>query len=134
MTMPSNDHPFRCNVCYRRFSSSGSLKRHYDLDHTPQLRQAASRERVSQVLTSLATNMILLIIIFSIWVPLQIAMTRWGLSDAQQLRIDRYAMPWYCPGRTPRQVESCLFWWWPIALPLYLFCRRQIKSGNVPLR
>jgi uncharacterized Zn-finger protein len=36
--MPSSDRPFRCDICYRRFSSAGSLKRHYDLEHTPQRR------------------------------------------------------------------------------------------------
>lgn len=35
--MPSSDRPFRCGVCGRRFSSGGSLKRHYD-EHTPQRR------------------------------------------------------------------------------------------------
>jgi hypothetical protein len=34
-TMPSSDRPFRCKVCYRRFSSPSSIKSHYDLEHTP---------------------------------------------------------------------------------------------------
>jgi len=33
--MPAGDRPFRCGVCYRRFSSSTSLNKHYDLEHTP---------------------------------------------------------------------------------------------------
>jgi hypothetical protein len=32
--MLSEDRPFRCRLCGRRFSSSGSLKRHSD-EHTP---------------------------------------------------------------------------------------------------
>jgi hypothetical protein len=33
--MASADRPFRCGTCYRRFSSASSLKRHYELEHTP---------------------------------------------------------------------------------------------------
>lgn len=32
--MASTDRPFRCKVCYRRFSSAHSLKEHYQLEHT----------------------------------------------------------------------------------------------------
>jgi hypothetical protein len=33
--MPSTDRPFRCGVCYRRFSSASSLKKHYDEHSEP---------------------------------------------------------------------------------------------------